>query len=109
MSTMAISQDDIDRLNQRLAGFEQELSEQERALLALVFGLAGDAIRRTAAGDPVTPLLRRVSDQATPIVIEAGAAPSHIRHEFERAFTPGKLEAEFEHLSHSVANIIGNR
>jgi len=88
MHSVAISQHDIDHLSRRLDTLADQLSGSERALLTLVFELAAEAIRSTAAGEGHTRLLARVSEQDTPVVINVPADRPRIRALFDMGGEP---------------------
>jgi hypothetical protein len=84
MPDFPVSQDDIERLGEKLANFASELSESERALLLGILSTAADRM-----GQVAKPVISRVSRQDTPIVVTVPDDFPSIRDEFLKAFTPG--------------------
>lgn len=91
MPEVRIEQSDIDSLVQKLATLESQLSANEHALLSVLLGIAFDAIGRSMAEDPASPLVRVTGQNPPPIAIIEGPIPS-IVDQFAQAFTPGPID-----------------
>ncbi|MBP2328415.1 hypothetical protein JOF56_008800 [Kibdelosporangium banguiense] len=90
MPDVPISQQDIDSLAHKLGRLEPELTESEKALLAFMFSVAADAIRRSESDTVASPLVSLTEQQDAPVVVSVQTSPSSIRDQFASAFTPAR-------------------
>jgi len=88
MAEVRITKQDIDSLGKKLGRLAPELSEREQALLAFVFSVAADTIRRSKSG----PVLSVTEEQDMPVVVTTETTPSSIQEQFTSAFTPANAK-----------------
>src|SRR5439155_4562751 len=89
MPNYPISQGELDALGRKLQGLEFFLSDEERAVLAGVFAIVAEAIKRPAGGPSESAHISRVDRLETPAAVDVEGQLPSIREEFARAFAPG--------------------
>jgi hypothetical protein len=91
MPDILIQQSDIENLGRKLSSLDTTLSDKERALLAGILAVARDAIHRSTADNPASPLVTRVDylEGSASVAVE-GSLPE-IRNQIIAAFMPGAI------------------
>jgi hypothetical protein len=90
MTEVRITQRDIESLGKKLGRLAPELTEREQALLAFVFSVAADTIRRSKAG----PVLSVTEEQDMPVVVTTETSAASIQEQFTSAFTPANAKTK---------------
>lgn len=86
MPEYPVTQSDVQTLGDKIGGLEQQLSDQEKALLSGVFALATESISTGSSS-----VVARGGGKDTPIEVGVEGDLPPLRDQFVNAFTPGEV------------------
>ena len=89
MANVEVRSSDIDKLVDKLARLELDLTPPERALLLFMLGVAADTIHHARASGHGRPPVTTAQRQGAPVVVTMTERAPSIEDEFATAFVAG--------------------